>query len=118
MAKKVTDIDWKSHDIYEDGVSSSRIVTRSQTALLRIENSKSNLDLFANPSKHQPPGQPHLIEVLKGKYGAVPRTIITRNFGEYIKLDKDLEKKLDTYKQYKPAKNGKVKIKKEKTAEK
>ncbi|KAG8195690.1 hypothetical protein JTE90_003832 [Oedothorax gibbosus] len=114
--KKVKDEDWKNADIYGSGVSTNRIVTRSQTAFLRIDNSTSNLDLIANASKHQPPGQPHLMEALKGKNGAIPRTIITRSIGKYIEVDKDLVQKLDVYKKYEPPQEKKADVKEEKAA--
>lgn len=93
---------WLLHDTYEPGVSCNRIVTRSQTAFLRVKNTPSDLELFSDPSRHQPPGMPHLIELLKGEYGSIPRTIITRSTGQYIDIDKELCEKLKPYKDYHP----------------
>lgn len=93
---------WRLHDIYAPGVSYNRIVTRSQTAFLRVRNTPSDLDLFADPSRHQPPDMPHLMETLKGEYGAIPRTIITRSTGQYIDVDEELIEKLKPYKKYRP----------------
>lgn len=95
---------WRKHDIYHPGVSANRIVTRSQTAFLQIKNTPSDLDLFADASRHQPPDQPHLMDTMKGTYGAIPRTIITRSTGKYIPVSDDLTKKMDVYKKYKPPK--------------
>lgn len=89
---------WMLHDTYEPGTSFNRIVTRSQTAFLRLRNTKSDLDLFSDPSRHHPPGKPHLMETLKGKYGSIPNTVITRSFGKYLKEDKELIDKVNSYK--------------------
>ncbi|GBO39896.1 hypothetical protein AVEN_31786-1 [Araneus ventricosus] len=94
--------DWKMHDLYAPGVSFNRIVTRSQTAFNRIKNSESDLDLFADPDRHQPPGQPHIMEILKGKYGAIPRTIITRSTASHLSESEDLCRMMEMYKSYVP----------------
>ncbi|GBO45876.1 hypothetical protein AVEN_70872-1 [Araneus ventricosus] len=95
--------EWRLHDLYAPGVSSSRIVTRSQTAFVRIKNSKSDLDLFADPDRHQPPGQPHLMEIMKGKYGAIPRTIMTRSSARHLSESKELCRMMEMYKNYAPS---------------
>jgi len=97
---------WMLHDTYAPGVSFNRIVTRSQTAFLRVKNSPSDLDLFSDSSRHQPPGMPHLIETLKGEYGSIPRTIITKSSGQHIDIDETLCDKLIPYKKYDSRKNG------------
>ncbi|GBN31660.1 hypothetical protein AVEN_97392-1 [Araneus ventricosus] len=94
--------DWRLHDLYAPGVSSSRIVTRSQTAFNRIKNSKSDLDLFADPDRHQPPGQPHIMEIMKGKYGAIPRTIMIRSSARHLSESKELCRMMEMYKSYVP----------------
>lgn len=95
---------WRNHDIYHPGVSCNRIVTRSQTAFLRAKSTSSDLDLYADVSRHQPPDQPHLMEIMKGKYGAIPRTTVTRSKGRFIQVSDDLVKKMEVYKKYKPPK--------------
>ena len=89
---------WKHHDIYSEDVSCNRIVSRSQTAFLRLKNTGSDLNLFCDKDKHQPATMPHLINTLKGHYGAVPRTIITRSMGKHIPVSEELCEKVDLYK--------------------
>lgn len=89
---------WKLHDSYKPGVSYNRIVTRSQTPFLRLRNTDSDLDLFCDPSRHHPPGKPHLMETLKGRYGSIPRTMITKSTARYILEDEDLIAEVNSYK--------------------
>ena len=89
---------WKLHDTYETGVSFNRIVTRSQTAYLRLRNTESDMDLFCDSSRHHPTGKPHLMETLKGRYGSIPRTIITKSIAKYIDEDEDLIQEVNSYK--------------------
>lgn len=98
----MADDSWKLHDIYAEDVSSNRIVTRSQTAFLRIKNTSSDVELFADKKKHQPKNMPHLMNTLKGTYGAVPKTIITRSCGRHIPVSEELCKKVDLYKEDNP----------------
>ncbi|GIY73663.1 uncharacterized protein CDAR_186651 [Caerostris darwini] len=107
MRKRVGSIsdtpsDWREHDLYEPGCSFSRVVTRSQTAFCRIKNTDSDLEMFSNPLKHQPPGHAHVMEIMKGQYGAIPRTIITRSTGQYLTVSEDLINKLEPYKNFDP----------------
>lgn len=92
------DEDWKRHDIYDLDTSENRILTRSQTPFIRIKNTESDLELFAEPKRHKPAGLPHLMTTLKGRYGAVPRTIVTKVAGEHFSESKDLCKRVNLYK--------------------
>ncbi|GFY78831.1 uncharacterized protein TNIN_2121 [Trichonephila inaurata madagascariensis] len=94
--------DWRKHDTYQTGVSYSRIPTRSQTAFVRVENGKKELDLFSNPRQHQPPNKPHLLATMKGGYGNIPRTIITRSTAERLPPTETLYEALEDYKNYQP----------------
>lgn len=89
---------WKHHDIYAEGACYSRVVTRSQIAFVRIKNTESDTELFADNTKHHPPGMPHLMTTLLGFYGAVTRTKITRRFAQYVSVSKTLCTALDKYK--------------------
>lgn len=93
---------WKFHDSYDNGVSCNRIVTRSQTAFNRIRNTPSDLDLFGDASRHHPPGKPHLMVTLKGEYGSIPRTIVTRSLGKHIPISEELCKEVNEYKKPQP----------------
>ncbi|GFQ64382.1 uncharacterized protein TNCT_293861 [Trichonephila clavata] len=90
--------EWRRHDIYPTGASRNRIVTRSQTAFLRVKNTNSDLDLFSDPSRQELPGEPHMMEVLKGLYGSIPRTIMTRSSTQHLIISDDLCKNLEPYK--------------------
>lgn len=92
------DEDWKKHDIYDLDTSGNRILTRSQTPFIRIKNTESDLELLADSKRHKPPGLPHLMTTLKGRYGAVPRTIVTKDAGEHFPVSKDLCKRVNLYK--------------------
>ncbi|GFV99604.1 uncharacterized protein TNCV_5079661 [Trichonephila clavipes] len=94
--------DWRKHDTYQTGVSYSRIPTRSQTAFMRVENGKKELGLFSNPRQHQPPNKPHLLATMKGEYGNIPRTIITRSTAGRLSPTKKLCEALEDYKNYQP----------------
>lgn len=90
--------EWKRHDIYLEGTCCSRTVTRSQVGFVRIENTQSDLDLFVDDAKQHPPGMPHLMTTLKGEYGAVPRTSITRTLVQCIPLLSSLCAEINKYK--------------------
>ncbi|GBN80978.1 hypothetical protein AVEN_271622-1 [Araneus ventricosus] len=90
----------RRHDIYKPGVTFHRPVTRSQTPFNRIKKSMSDLDLFSDSSAYHPPGLPHLMETLKGPYGAIPRTIITRSGASKLEINKELCKQVDKYKMH------------------
>lgn len=92
------DEDWKKHDIYDLNTSENRVLTRSQTAFIRVKNTESDLELFAEAKRHNPPGLPHLMTTLKGRYGAVPRTIVTKDVGEHLPVSKGLCEKVNFYK--------------------
>ncbi|GFS45933.1 uncharacterized protein TNIN_312231 [Trichonephila inaurata madagascariensis] len=94
--------EWKDHDIYDIGVSTTRMVTRSQGCFNVIRNTQSDLDIFANANRQQPPNMPHVMVVMKGGYGAIPNTYITRSFDKYLNIDEALCKDLDKFKSYKP----------------
>ncbi|GFY62513.1 uncharacterized protein TNIN_379581 [Trichonephila inaurata madagascariensis] len=96
--KTGTSSTWRLHDTYFTGVSHNRIVTRSQTAFLRVKNTDSDLDLFSDPSRQEIPGEPHMMEILKGLYGSIPRTIMTRRSTQHLIVSDDLCKNLDLYK--------------------
>lgn len=89
---------WKLHDIYAEGNCYDRVVTRSQVAFIQIKNTKSDLKLLADNRKHQPPGMPHLMTTLKGEYGAVPKTIISRRFAQYVPVSEALCTAVNKYK--------------------
>lgn len=89
---------WRSHDLYVPGISCKRTVTRSQTPFNRIKHTQSDLELFADSTAYHPPGFQHLIETLKGLFGAIPRTIVTRSCCGKLIVDKELCKKVDNYK--------------------
>ncbi|GIY86798.1 uncharacterized protein CDAR_458681 [Caerostris darwini] len=101
---------WKDHDIYDLGISTSRMLTRSQTPFLRIKNTPSDIALFTDPTAHEPPGMQHLMVTLKGQHGAIPNTIVTRSSGEYLDINDDLVREVNKYKKYSTKKlssNGK-----------
>lgn len=89
---------WKLHDIYAEGACYGRVLTRSQMAFVRIKNTESDTELFAVNMKHDPPGMPHLMTTLKGLYGAVPRTKITRRFAQNVSVSETLCTAIDKYK--------------------
>ena len=89
---------WKLHDIYPEGVCYNRVVTRSQVAFLLIRNTESDTELFADSTKHHPPKMTHLLNTLKGEYGAMPRTKITRQLAVHIKVSESLCTVIDGYK--------------------
>lgn len=95
---KNLNIHWKLHDTYKEGVCCSRTVTRSQVCFNVIRNTPSDLELFADKGKHQPEGLPHLMVTLKGDYGAIPRTVVTRKLGEKLKIREELCRRVDEYK--------------------
>ncbi|GFR03067.1 uncharacterized protein TNCT_549011 [Trichonephila clavata] len=94
--------EWKDHNTYDIGSSTTRMVTRSQGCFNVIKNTKSDLDIFANANRHQPPNMPHVMVVMKGGYGAIPNTYITRSFDKYLETDETLCKDLDRFKSYIP----------------
>lgn len=89
---------WKLHDIYAESSCCSRVVTRAQVAFIKIKNTESDLKLFADNRKHQPPGMLPLMNTLKGEYGAVPRTIITRKVAQYVPVSETLYTEINKYK--------------------
>lgn len=89
---------WKNHDLYDPGVSKTRVVTRSQAAFCKIKNSSSDLELFMDAKKHQPPNMPHLMVTMKGPFGAIPNTIITHSTAKYLSQNPDLCNKVNSYK--------------------
>ena len=89
---------WQLHDLYSEAISSNRVVTRSQIAFALIRNTESDTELFADISKHHPPSMTHLMNTLKGEYGAVPRTKINRKLAANIEISEDLCKAIDKYK--------------------
>ncbi|GFX78012.1 uncharacterized protein TNCV_971661 [Trichonephila clavipes] len=101
---------WRLHDTYSTGASHNRIVTRSQTAFLRVKNTDSDLDLFSDPSRHKLPGEFHMMEVLKGMYGSIPRTIMTRRSTQHLIVSDDLCKNLELYKTNMSDKEKRTKI--------
>ncbi|KAG8187774.1 hypothetical protein JTE90_018773 [Oedothorax gibbosus] len=96
--------DFKKHQLYSNGVSSGRIVTRSQTGIIQIKRTPSDNELMIDKTRFQPPGHPHLLITLKGLYGAIPSTIITRSTENNIEITPELQKKINKYKEFKPPK--------------
>ncbi|GFQ68694.1 uncharacterized protein TNCT_365491 [Trichonephila clavata] len=92
--------DWRNHNIYDLKASCNRIVTRSQTPFVRIKNTPSDLALFLDAGAQSPPEMPHLMETLKGPYGAIPSTIITRSMGQHLEIDKELCTEVNKYKKF------------------
>ncbi|GBM54551.1 hypothetical protein AVEN_184253-1 [Araneus ventricosus] len=95
---------WLKHDPYKPGVSTSRITTRSQTAFARIRNSESEIKLFADGSRHHPPKKIHLMVTMKGEYGGIPRTILTRSTAQFLVENEELCEALQDYKKNTPPK--------------
>ncbi|GBN96769.1 hypothetical protein AVEN_85017-1 [Araneus ventricosus] len=94
----VQPIDWRMHDLYSPGVGFNRIVTRSQTAFSRIKNSDSDINLFSDSNRQQLLGQPNVVAILKGRYGGIPRTTITRSTAQHLLVSEEL----DVYKEKTP----------------
>lgn len=67
--KNLVDKDWEKMIQTTWIRSENSILTGPQTALIRIKNAESDLELFDNAKRHQPPGLAHLMTVLKGCYG-------------------------------------------------
>lgn len=67
--------------------------------------------MVIDPERQEPPHMPPLMVTLKGGYGSIPNTVITRSFGDFLEMDKELSAELAPYKKYKP-KQKKVAAKK------
>lgn len=107
---------WKLHDIYPERIYHNKVITRSQIAFILIRNTESDTALFADNTRHHPPKMTHLMNTLKGQYGAVPRTKITRELAKYVEVSETLCNTIDKYKTviFPAIKEDKVKEKLEK----
>lgn len=90
---------WKLHDNYELSTNLYRSVTRSQTGIHKLDLNMSTLNSLVNPVESSNLSEEfNLIEILKGRYGSLHRTIITRSSGKFYDVSISLEEKMNEYK--------------------